>query len=168
MRFLVDAQLPPALARWLSAQAYDAEHVTDVGLAGASDRAIWRHAASTGAVILMNEHKLLERITVNPQIFGGKPIIRGRRLAVEHVLGMLAAGDSPETILEGYPWLEREDIQACLVYAHKLVGHDVNAGKLTIRVEIDASREGGVSSQQVEEVKSALRELGLDPRVESE
>jgi uncharacterized protein (DUF433 family) len=116
----------------------------------------------------MNEHKLLERITVNPQIFGGKPIIRGRRLAVEHVLGMLAAGDSPETILEGYPWLEREDIQACLVYAHKLVGHDVNAGKLTIRVEIDASREGGVSSQQVEEVKSALRELGLDPRVESE
>ena len=40
----------------------------------------------------MGEHKLLERITVNPQIFGGKPIIRGRRLAVEHVLGMLAAG----------------------------------------------------------------------------
>lgn len=72
----------------------------------------------------MNEQKLLERITVNPQIFGGKPIIRGRRLAVEHVLGMLAAGDTPETILEGYPWLEREDIQACMVYAHKLVAHE--------------------------------------------
>lgn len=68
--------------------------------------------------------KLLERITVNPSIFGGKPIIRGRRLAVEHVLGMLAAGDTAETILEGYPWLEREDIQACLVYARKLVGHE--------------------------------------------
>jgi uncharacterized protein (DUF433 family) len=72
----------------------------------------------------MDEEKLLERITVNPKIFGGKPIIRGRRLAVEHVLGMLAAGDTPEVILEGYPWLEPEDIQACLVYAHRLVGHE--------------------------------------------
>jgi uncharacterized protein (DUF433 family) len=71
----------------------------------------------------MDEEKLLERITVNPKIFGGKPIIRGRRLAVEHVLGMLAAGDTPETILAGYPWLEAEDIQACLVYARRLVGH---------------------------------------------
>jgi uncharacterized protein (DUF433 family) len=72
----------------------------------------------------MDETKLLERITVNPKIFGGKPIIRGRRLAVEHVLGMLAAGDTPETILSGYPWLEPEGIQACLVYARRLVGHE--------------------------------------------
>lgn len=72
----------------------------------------------------MNEQALLERITVNPEIFGGKPIIRGRRLAVEHVLGMLAAGDTPDTILEGYPWLEPEDIQACLMYAHRLVAHE--------------------------------------------
>jgi uncharacterized protein (DUF433 family) len=72
----------------------------------------------------MDENKLLERITVNPSIFGGKPIIRGRRLAVEHVLGMLAAGDSTETLLEGYPWLEREDVLACLVYARRLVGHE--------------------------------------------
>ena len=72
----------------------------------------------------MDEKKCLERITVNPLIFGGKPILRGRRLAVEHVLGMLAAGDTPETILEGYPWLESEDIQACLIYAHRLVGHE--------------------------------------------
>jgi uncharacterized protein (DUF433 family) len=41
---------------------------------------------------------------VNPKIFSGKPIIRGRRLAVEHVLAMSAAGDTSETILEGYPW----------------------------------------------------------------
>jgi uncharacterized protein (DUF433 family) len=68
--------------------------------------------------------KLIERITVNPKIFGGKPIIRGRRLAVEHILGMLAAGDTMDTILEGYPWLEPEDIQACLVYAYRLVGHE--------------------------------------------
>ncbi len=72
----------------------------------------------------MNETELLKHITVNPKIFGGKPIIRGRRLAVEHVLGMLAAGDTPETILEGYPWLEAEDIRACLIYAHRLVAHE--------------------------------------------
>ena len=64
---------------------------------------------------MMDETKLLERITVNPKIFGGKPIVRGRRLAVEHVLGMVAAGDTSETILEGYPWLEKDDIQACQV-----------------------------------------------------
>ena len=72
----------------------------------------------------MDERKLLERITVNPKIFGGKPIIRGRRLAVEHVLGMLAAGDTAKTILKGYPWLEPEDIQACLVYARRVIGHE--------------------------------------------
>src|SRR5438093_8437560 len=44
-----------------------------------------------------HEEEVLRRITVDPKIFGGKPIIRGRRLAVEHVLGMLAAGDSLET-----------------------------------------------------------------------
>jgi uncharacterized protein (DUF433 family) len=72
----------------------------------------------------MEEAELLARIVVDPRIFGGKPIIRGRRLAVEHVLGMLAAGDTPQTILEGYPWLVAQDIQACLVYARKLVGHE--------------------------------------------
>ena len=72
----------------------------------------------------MVEDKLLERITINPEIFGGKPIIRGRRLAVEHVLGMMAAGDTVEVILEGYPWLEKEDIQACLAYAHRMVAHE--------------------------------------------
>jgi uncharacterized protein (DUF433 family) len=72
----------------------------------------------------MGEEQLLDRITVNPAIFGGKPIIRGRRLAVEHVLGMLAAGDSPDTILAGYPWLEKDDITACLVYARRLVANE--------------------------------------------
>jgi uncharacterized protein (DUF433 family) len=72
----------------------------------------------------MDEKQLMTRITVDPRIFGGKPIIRGRRLAVEHVLGMLAAGDTQEIILQGYPWLEQEDIQACLLYAHHLVSHE--------------------------------------------
>lgn len=74
--------------------------------------------------INMKERELLERITYNPAIFGGKPIIRGRRLAVEHILGMLAAGDTHEIILQGYDWLEPEDIQACLVYAHKMIAHE--------------------------------------------
>lgn len=70
------------------------------------------------------EDTVLDRITVNPAIFAGKPIIRDRRLAVEHVLGMLAAGDTPDTILAGYPWLEPEDIRACLIYARRLVAHE--------------------------------------------
>jgi len=72
----------------------------------------------------MDEKALLARITYNPQILGGKPIIRGHRLAVEHFLGMLAAGDTTETILAGYPWLERDDVLACLAYAARVVGHE--------------------------------------------
>jgi uncharacterized protein (DUF433 family) len=67
----------------------------------------------------MTETELLKRIEVNPQIFGGKPIIRGLRMAVEHILGMLAVGDTPEKILQEYPFLEPEDIQACLLLAHR-------------------------------------------------
>ncbi len=72
----------------------------------------------------MNQEQLIKRISFDPEIFGGKPIIRGRRLAVEHVLDMLAAGDNPDTILQGYPWLEPADIQACLVYASLLARHE--------------------------------------------
>lgn len=72
----------------------------------------------------MSEIDLMKRITFNPAMFGGKPIIRGRRLAVEHVLGMLAAGDTAQTLLEAYPWLESDDIRACLLYARKVVGEE--------------------------------------------
>lgn len=72
----------------------------------------------------MSEQQLLKRITFNPEIFSGKPIIRGKRLAVEHVLGMLAAGDTFEALLEAYPFLEKDDILACLAYAHRIVGHE--------------------------------------------
>lgn len=72
----------------------------------------------------MTEAELLKRITVNPKIFGGKPIIRGMRMAVEHVLGMLAAGATAQSILEHYPHLESEDIRACLVYARRVVGRE--------------------------------------------
>ena len=67
---------------------------------------------------------LLERITSDPDILGGKPTLRGRRLAVEHVLGQLAVGDTPEMLLEGHPWLERDDILACLAYAYRSVANE--------------------------------------------
>ena len=72
-------------------------------------------------MIKSREDRLLARISVNPNIFGGKPIIRGMRITVEHILGMLAAGESAETILKEYEFLEPEDIQACLLYAHRSV-----------------------------------------------
>ena len=68
---------------------------------------------------MTGETELLNRISVRVDIFGGKPIIRDMRIAVEHVLGKLAAGDTVETILSEYPFLEPEDIQACLLFAHR-------------------------------------------------
>ena len=75
----------------------------------------------------MTENELLKRITVRGDVFGGKPIIRDMRIAVEHILGMLAAGDTAEDILQEYPILESEDIQACLLFAHRsLAGEHVH------------------------------------------
>ena len=68
--------------------------------------------------------QLLERISFDPGIFGGKAIIRGHRLAVEHVLAKLALGDTIERILQGYDWLERDDVLACLEYARRLAGNE--------------------------------------------
>ncbi len=82
---------------------------------------------------MTNERELLERITVRPEVFGGKPIIRGMRVAVEHVLAMLAAGETVATILQEYTFLEAEDIQACLVFAHRsLAGEQVHE-RLAVR-----------------------------------
>ncbi len=76
---------------------------------------------------MTTDSDLLKRISVRADVFGGKPIIRDIRIAVEHVLGMLAAGDTAETILDEYPDLEREDIQACLLVAHRsLSGEQVH------------------------------------------
>jgi uncharacterized protein (DUF433 family) len=66
--------------------------------------------------------ELLKRITTNPSVFGGKPIVRGKRLAVEHVLADLAAGETPESILANFPFLELDDIRACLLFASREFG----------------------------------------------
>lgn len=73
----------------------------------------------------MSEQELLERITSTPEIFGGKPIIRGMRISVELVLSLLAQGENTDAILEDYPDLTAEDIRACLAYARAVVAHDV-------------------------------------------
>lgn len=64
-----------------------------------------------------------ERITLSPDICNGRPVIRGTRIAVQTVLGFLAAGDSVEDVLQEYPALSREDVQACLDYASRLMAN---------------------------------------------
>lgn len=70
------------------------------------------------------EQELLKRITANPEIFGGKPIIRGMRISVELVLSLLAQGATAGEIVEDYPDVEPDDIRACLAYAHAVIAHD--------------------------------------------
>ena len=82
---------------------------------------------------MTQEAELLERITVRPEIFGGKPIIRDMRIAVEHVLGKLAAGDTAETILSEYPFLEPADIQACLIFAHRSMAGEHVYDRIPVR-----------------------------------
>jgi uncharacterized protein (DUF433 family) len=72
----------------------------------------------------MNDRELLARITSNPAIFGGKPIIRGMRISVELVISLLAQNVGIEEILSDYPSLAREDIQACLAYARAVIAND--------------------------------------------
>jgi uncharacterized protein (DUF433 family) len=72
----------------------------------------------------MRDEALLKRITVNPAIFAGKPIIRGMRISVELVLSLLAQGETQEAILDDYPDLDPDDIRACLVYAHAVIAQD--------------------------------------------
>ncbi len=64
-----------------------------------------------------------ERIVVNPDVCNGKPAIQGTRIAAQTVLEFLAAGDSVEDVLDEYPSLTREDVQACLDYASRLMSN---------------------------------------------
>ena len=64
---------------------------------------------------------LCDRIVVDLDVLAGKPVVKGTRLAVEFILGLLAAGQSETALLADYPGLTREDILACLSYASSLV-----------------------------------------------
>jgi len=81
----------------------------------------------------ISEKELMKRITADPKIFGGKPIVRGLRISVETIVSLLAQGETVKAILDDYPGLTREDVQACLAYAHAVIAND----------SLDAVRVGG-------------------------
>ncbi len=75
----------------------------------------------------MTETEALERITVDPAVCGGKPCIRGHRVWVSLILGMLAEGLTTEHILDDYPQLDLDDVRACIAYGALLAsGHFVD------------------------------------------
>jgi uncharacterized protein (DUF433 family) len=67
----------------------------------------------------MKDQELLERITVNPKVMVGKPVIKGTRLTVEYILNLLAHGATVKEIITEYKGLTPEDIQACILFATK-------------------------------------------------
>ena len=75
----------------------------------------------------MSRSELLKRITVRPDVFGGKPIVRDMRLSVELILSLLAQGVTTEELLDDYPRLEADDVRACIAWAHAVVAGDTLA-----------------------------------------
>lgn len=73
----------------------------------------------------MKDEQLLERITLDPEVMVGKPVIKGTRLTVEYILNLLAHGTTVAEILEEYEGLTQEDIQACLLFATKALENTV-------------------------------------------
>jgi len=71
---------------------------------------------------MMNRKGLLSRIVLDPKVMAGKPIIKGTRLTVQHILNLLAHGETTDDILKEYTELKRDDIQACLLYASATLG----------------------------------------------
>lgn len=67
----------------------------------------------------MKDEQLLKRVTIDPKVMVGKPVIKGTRLTVEYILNLLAHGTTVAEILEEYEGLTQEDIQACLLFATK-------------------------------------------------
>jgi uncharacterized protein (DUF433 family) len=72
----------------------------------------------------MDENIVRERIVTDTKTYSGKPTIRNTRIAVEHMLGMLADGATQDEILTNYPFLEKDDIRACVVYAQQIVSSE--------------------------------------------
>ena len=107
LRFVIDAQLPPMLVRWFAAQGYQASHVFELDLNDASDRAIWRHAQSVGAVIVSKDADFAQLSIIDPS---GPPVIWIRLgnmttavliQALEQVVPILVAGlESGERLIE--------------------------------------------------------------------
>ena len=73
---------------------------------------------------------LISRITIDPQVCNGKPVVRGMRITVKTILDFLAAGETIENLLQAYPYLEREDVFACIHYASLAVDMDKSVFKI--------------------------------------
>ena len=73
----------------------------------------------------------MQRITLDSDVCNGKPVIRGTRITVQTVLEFLAAGDSISEILEEYPALKQEDVQACLDYAARLMANHYSVSPIS-------------------------------------
>jgi uncharacterized protein (DUF433 family) len=71
-----------------------------------------------------------ERIVIDPGICNGRPVIRGTRITVQTVLEFLAAGDTPEDVLEAYPSITREDVNACLGWVSRLMSNHFQVSAL--------------------------------------
>ncbi|MGD8643444.1 MAG: DUF5615 family PIN-like protein [Chromatiales bacterium] len=107
MRFLVDAQLPPAVARWLTEEGHDAQHVFDLGLHRATDRAIWAKARELTAAIITKDEDFVTLVTLDP---AGSPVVwlRAGNTTTQALLEWLApllpriidALDAGETVVE--------------------------------------------------------------------
>lgn len=94
----------------------------------------------------MKDEQLLQRITLNQKIMAGKPVIKGTRLTVEYILNLLAHGETVEKIVQEYEGLNREDIQACLLFANKFLGNTsfmplVEETKTTSRSDTAATQQ---------------------------
>jgi uncharacterized protein (DUF433 family) len=70
---------------------------------------------------MVTDQQLLERITLNPKVMVGKPVIKGTRLTVEYILNLMAHGAAVSEILEEYEGLTEADIQACLLFATRAI-----------------------------------------------
>jgi uncharacterized protein (DUF433 family) len=79
---------------------------------------------------------LLDRITINPNQCGGRPCIRGMRIRVSDVLALLAAGQSQEEVLETYPYLEADDLTACLLHAIREENADPDRSQIMQRLRM--------------------------------
>jgi len=78
---------------------------------------------SAGRILLTMA--LIERITIDPEVVHGRPAVRGTRVRVSDVLGLLASGASETEILEDYPYLDADDVKACLLYAAAQADHAI-------------------------------------------
>ena len=105
----------------------------------------------------------LERITIDPAVCTGKPCIRGLRFPVSRLLGLLASGETAETILAAYPYLEAADIGEALHGLRRVPGRRGDGGGCAVKFLVDMPFRGGNYSEQ-ESVEHLARALKPSPR----